>query len=121
MGSQQSHLSLCTVSNCSKKAYFKMSNVWKNGMFSCFNDPGPCLCVSFCYPCAVYRDAEALNKSGLLCCLFSCIFPCIPAFFLRNEAREKYDIEGSVESDAMGAIFCTSCVQCQIGSEINNH
>ena len=39
------------------------------------------------------RNAEALNKSGLLCCVLGCFFPCVPALLLRNEARDKYNIE----------------------------
>merc|ERR1711953_250658 len=73
---------------------FKMSD-WKSSMLGCFGNCGTCCCVSWCYPCAVYRDAEALNKSGLLCGLLSCIVPCIPTMLLRSEAREKYGIEGS--------------------------
>jgi len=91
---------------------------WKNGMCGCLGDCGTCCCVSWCFPCAVYRDANDLNKSGLLCGLVSCFFPCIPVFLLRGEAREKYGIEGSTAGDAMGAFCCTACVQCQIGSEI---
>ena len=75
-------------------------------------------CVSFCFPCAVYRDAEALNKSGIFFGLISCFFPCIPTFLLRGEAREKYGIEGSTCGDAMCSFFCNRCVQCQIGNKI---
>merc|ERR1711982_260329 len=96
---------------------FKMSD-WKNSMLGCFGNRGTCCCVSWCYPCAVYRDAEALNKSGLLCGLLSCIVPCIPTMLLRSEAREKYGIEGSTAGDAVAAFCCTPCVQCQVGNEI---
>ena len=40
-------------------------------------------------------DGNDLGKSGLLCCLLSCVFPCIPLFLLRSEARERYGIEVS--------------------------
>ena len=50
-------------------------------------------CVYCCYPCAVYRDAEDLNKSGVLYGFLACLFPCIPTFLLRGETREKYGIE----------------------------
>merc|ERR1712029_293721 len=83
---------------------FKMSD-WKSSMLGCFGNCGTCCCVSWCYPCAVYRDAEALNKSGLLYGLISCIVPCIPTMLLRSEAREKYGIEGSTAGDAVAAFF----------------
>ena len=51
------------------------------------------LCGSFCTPCLVYRNAEDLNKSGILYCLLGCFMPCIPLLLLRSEAREKYGIE----------------------------
>ena len=90
--------------------FVKADNIWCEIISGC--------CVSFCFPCAVYRDAEALNKSGIFCGLISCFFPCIPTFLLRGEAREKYGIEGSTCGDAMCSFFCNRCVQCQIGNEI---
>ena len=97
----------------------KMSNDWKQGTFNCCHDGEMCksskknrnlffskcetdrvplfpgLCGSCCTPCLIYRNAEDLGKSGLLCCLLSCVFPCIPLFLLRSEARERYGIEVS--------------------------
>ena len=51
------------------------------------------MCGTFCSLCLVYRNAEDLNKSGILCCLASMFVPCIPLMLLRGEAREKYGIE----------------------------
>ena len=50
-------------------------------------------------PCCLnYRNAEKLGKSGLLCTLLFCFAtPCLPIFLLRHEARDKYDIEVSIE------------------------
>ncbi len=76
------------------------------------------MCGTFCPCCLVYRNGEDLGKSGFLCCLISCFFPCIPIFLLRQEARERYGIEGSVAGDAMCAFCCTPCVACQTGAEI---
>ena len=45
----------------------------------------------------VYKNAEGLNKSGILYCLLGCISPCIPALLLRNEARDQYNIEVSLK------------------------
>ena len=51
-------------------------------------------CCAYCLPCClIYRNAEDMNKSGILYCLLSCIMPCIPILLLRGEARDKYNIE----------------------------
>lgn len=76
-------------------------------------------CVSFCSLCQNYRTAEnlgklttalehfnwirfetfaiilidILGKSGLVYTLLFCLFPCIPILLLRQEARERYNIE----------------------------
>ena len=52
-------------------------------------------CAYCCPCCLVYRNAEDMNKSGILYCLLSCIMPCIPILLLRGEARDKYNIEVS--------------------------
>ena len=49
--------------------------------------------VCCCFPCAVYRDAEDLEQSGILCCLLSCLAPCLSVYFLRRRARDLFDIE----------------------------
>merc|ERR1711894_568496 len=93
MGSQSSFAELfpSPFSRFEKSSHFKMTDgEWKNGMFGCFDNVGNCCCVYCCYPCAVYRDAEDLNKSGVLYGFLACLFPCIPTFLLRGETREKY-------------------------------
>merc|ERR1712018_682076 len=97
---------------------FKMSEDWKSSLFGCCGDCGTCCCVTWCSPCAAYKDAEDLNKPGILYGLLACFIPCVPIMLLRGEAREKYGIEGSVAGDAMAAWCCTYCAQCQVGSEI---
>ena len=92
--------------------------------------------VCCCFPCAVYRDAEDLEQSGILCCLLSCLAPCLSVYFQRKRARDLFDIEvnllasvqvldhfffsfkGSVVGDCVGAICCPVCVQCQVGTEL---
>ena len=82
---------------------------WKQGLCNPCGDCGICklsielisydcdqhqgCCGLFCEPCLVYKNAEGLNKSGVLYCLLGCISPCIPALLLRNEARDQYNIE----------------------------
>ena len=59
----------------------------------------PGCCGLFCEPCLVYKNAEGLQKSGILYCLLGCFMPCIPALLLRNEARSQYNIQ--VSSDCV--------------------
>jgi len=98
-----------------------MSNEWKQGLCGCFDDCETCMCGSFCTPCLVYRNAEDLNKSGILCGLLACFIPCIPVLLLRGEAREKYGIEGSTLGDVAATFCCGNCVNCQTASEIKQH
>merc|ERR1712083_958923 len=55
-----------------------------------------------CNPCITYQTAEDLGKSGILYALLGCFMPCIPALLLRQEARERYNIEGDMRR-------CWSC------------
>ena len=72
-----------------------------------------------CVPCClVKRNADDLGKSGWLCCLLSCLLPCVPIFILRQEARERYGIEGSTGEDAACSCCCGALVNCQTGAEI---
>ena len=76
-------------------------------------------CFGYCCgPCLVKRNADDLGKPGFLYCLLSCCIPCVPIFILRQEAREKYGIEGSTGEDALCSFFCASCTNCQTAVEI---
>jgi Cys-rich protein (TIGR01571 family) len=44
--------------------------------------------------------------------------PCIPALLLRQEARERWGIEGSTGEDVAVSFCCTPCVNCQTAVEI---
>eukprot|EP00094_Tigriopus_californicus_P008616 TCALIF_08304-PA protein Name:"Similar to cnfn-a Cornifelin homolog A (Xenopus laevis)" AED:0.16 eAED:0.16 QI:37/1/0.5/1/0/0.5/2/0/70 len=70
-----------------------MAAEWKQGTFGCLDDCEICLCGSFCTCCLICRNANDLGKSGLICGVLSCFFPCIPLFCLRGEARERYGID----------------------------
>jgi len=94
---------------------------WKQGLCNPCGDCGICCCGLFCEPCLVYKNAEGLNKSGVLYCLLGCISPCIPALLLRNEARDQYNIEGSTCGDVTAALCCVPCVQCQVAVEIEEN
>jgi len=93
-------------------------NAWKQGLCNCFGDCGICCCASFCSPCLTYQTANDLGKSGLLYMVLGCIMPCIPALLLRQEARERYNLEGDTAEDVGTAFCCTSCVMCQTAVEI---
>ena len=70
-----------------------MAGGWNQSLINCCGDCGVCMCGTCCEPCLVYRNAEDLDKSGLLCCILGCFFPCVPALLLRGEARDRYNIE----------------------------
>eukprot|EP00092_Neocalanus_flemingeri_P086009 GFUD01108311.1.p1 GENE.GFUD01108311.1~~GFUD01108311.1.p1 ORF type:complete len:104 (-),score=34.36 GFUD01108311.1:232-543(-) len=95
-----------------------MASEWKQGLFNCFGDCEICCCGLCCSPCLTYGTANDLGKSGLLYCLLGCIMPCIPTLLLRQEARERYNIEGETMEDVGTAFCCTACVQCQTAVEI---
>ena len=60
---------------------------------SCFCFAG--CCGTFCGLCLVCQNANGMNKSGVLYGLLTCLIPCIPILLLRQEARDKYQIEVS--------------------------
>jgi len=91
---------------------------WKQGTCNCCGDCGTCCYVFCCNPCSTYSTANDLGKSGILFALLGCIMPCIPALLLRQEARERYHIEGDTPGDVGCAFCCTACVQCQTAVEI---
>ena len=66
---------------------------WKQDLCNFCGDCEVCMCGSCCGLCLVYQNAENLGKSGFLYCMLACIFPCIPIMLLRQEARERYNIE----------------------------
>lgn len=97
-----------------------MSNDWKQSTCACMDDCEICMCGWCCGSCLAYRNAEDLNKSGILCCLAYCIMPFVPLMLLRGEAREKYGIEGSVAGDFGKSFCCSPCTNCQTAAEIKH-
>ena len=111
-----------------------MSSEWKQSLCNCFGDCEICLCGSFCGLCLNYKNAENLGKSGILYTLLACIMPCVPLLLLRQEARERYNIEvsqgsgdvrgltvifyfclqGSTCDDVVATVCCGTCVLCQV-------
>ena len=66
----------------------------------------------------VYQIAEGLGQNGLLCGLLYLLVPCAPIMMLRQEAREKYSIDGTTTNDAIASLCCGACVQCQVAAEV---
>ena len=74
----------------------------------------PGCCATFCFWCLNYKTAENLGKSGVLYTLLACIAPCVPILLLRQEARERYNIEGDTCNDVITSLCCGECVMCQV-------
>ena len=89
---------------------------WNQSVANCCGDCGICtsweislvnispLFCSGCYgtwcgPCLVCQNANSLNSSAFCCSLLSCCLPCIPAWWFRDSARTRYDIEVSSALD----------------------
>ena len=95
-----------------------MSGEWKQGLCNFCEDSEICCCGTFCWPCLIYKNAENLGKSGIIYTLLGCMVPCVPIMLLRQEARERYNIEGEILNDAVASACLGSCVMCQTAVEI---
>merc|ERR1712215_61087 len=93
---------------------------WHQGLFNFCGDCSVCLCGTFCVPCLICTNARAMDKSGCLYNILSCLLPCLPTFLLRQEARERYGVEGSCLGDVVESSLCTPCVNCQTAAEIEH-
>ena len=96
------------------------SNDWKQGLCNCCGDVEIGCCGAFCWCCLNYKNAENLNKSGVLYTLLGCLAPCIPILLLRQEARSRYNIEGDTCGDLLATLCCGSCVTCQVSQHSQN-
>merc|ERR1711942_617616 len=90
----------------------------EEGICGCLDDPGTC-CYGYCCSCCLVKDtANDLGQPGVLYCLLSLLFPCIPILLMRQQARERYNIEGDTGTDVAASCFCASCVLCQTAGEV---
>merc|ERR1711936_1018750 len=105
---EPSNIQTVQTTEMSSSTYQRPVEKWKSGLLSCWADIGVC-CTGCCaQPCLAYDNAEKLkpeefediqaftfriNKSRLLCCMLGCFFPCIPAFVIRQQARDKFEIQ----------------------------
>ena len=95
-----------------------MSPEWKQGVCGCCDDCDSCLCGYFCPCLLIMRNGDDLGRSGLACCLVGCFLPCVSIFLLRQEARERYGIDGTTANDALCSCCCGALVNCQTAAEI---
>merc|ERR1711962_1006852 len=91
-----------------------VNRAWTTGMCDYCHDCETCCCGSFC-PCfQACGTANALQSSGFLYCLLTFICgPCLPICLLRNKARSRYGIPGSVMGDCCSAFCCSCCTSIQ--------
>ena len=99
-----------------------MSKDWHQGTCGCMGDMEVCVDGLCCWPCLNFANAKNLGKSG---CFYTTLgllfFPCIPTVLLRQEARQRYNIEGDTMEDVMLGVCCTQCIICQTAVEIKKH
>eukprot|EP00088_Acartia_fossae_P000374 TRINITY_DN10154_c0_g1_i1.p1 TRINITY_DN10154_c0_g1~~TRINITY_DN10154_c0_g1_i1.p1 ORF type:complete len:102 (-),score=2.56 TRINITY_DN10154_c0_g1_i1:118-423(-) len=92
---------------------------WSVELFNCCEDGEICALGFFC-PCyQVYSNAEKLDEYGIFCGLLSCFIPCIPIWFLRHRARDRYKIMGSVTGDVVKSFCCPICASIQTANELD--
>ncbi|CAI2182113.1 9767_t:CDS:2, partial [Funneliformis geosporum] len=99
---------------------------WRFGLFDCFADATLCLKTTFC-SCITYgENKEKLSSSPgscathalAYCCVEYCLgLGCILGAMARNEARIKYQIDGSGIGDACTHICCGCCALIQENRE----
>eukprot|EP00794_Sanderia_malayensis_P003508 gene3508-4008_t len=100
-----------------------MATQWQNGICGCFSDIGTCIVTYFC-PCVTAgKNAEAVGKS---CCVygFLSMLGCIGIFTqasVRQEIRQRYNIEGGFGSDIICYCCCPLCALVQESSELKAH
>lgn len=87
---------------------------WRNGLFSCTNDPKTCMCV-MCFGSfyGMYRAHEFGEScwNWWPCCIGTTLVA------LRHRIREREGIEGSLMGDFCASGWCSPCVQCQLYAE----
>ena len=95
-----------------------VKNEWTQHLCNCCGDCSICCFSTWCGPCQTYSTAMGLGQSGILCCLGWWILPCLPTLMLRQQARERFDIQGSTCGDCCSSCLCTPCVMCQTAREV---
>lgn len=95
-------------------------NVWRHGIFGCFDNCNLCLLGYFC-PCYVIgKNAEAFGEScGIYgCCSIIVLFRLILQTVLRGKIRERAGINGSILQDCCYVYWCTCCALIQETNEL---
>ncbi|XP_068191499.1 placenta-specific gene 8 protein-like [Antennarius striatus] len=82
---------------------------FQTGLCDTCDDCGTCCYGFLCYPCLGCSIASDMGE----CCLCGLGMP------IRSVYRTKYNIEGSMCSDFMTAMFCPLCATCQLKRDID--
>jgi Cys-rich protein (TIGR01571 family) len=98
----------------------RLKDDWTSGICDCFSDIPTCL-VSFLFPCVrFYLNIQYSKIDNPFVCSVCCILEyVIPHSIIRNKIREKYNIQGSCETDFAQVICCPCCSIAQEAREIN--
>ncbi|CAG8452939.1 16777_t:CDS:2 [Funneliformis mosseae] len=102
---------------------------WRFGLFDCFADSSLCL-KTWCCPCITYgENKEKISNSPgscathalIFCCVEYCLgLGCLLGAMTRNEARNRYQIEGTGLGDFCTHFCCSCCALIQENREANS-
>eukprot|EP01064_Diplonema_japonicum_P001989 TRINITY_DN112_c2_g1_i1.p1 TRINITY_DN112_c2_g1~~TRINITY_DN112_c2_g1_i1.p1 ORF type:complete len:205 (+),score=54.30 TRINITY_DN112_c2_g1_i1:50-664(+) len=111
-----------------------MGKAWEADLCGCFQDMGLCCDTLWCGYCmtgnyyeAVCQDHASTKNIPVSCgvCLLGTLgyatfglIGSLPMFVfswaMRDKARKKYGIEGTVVRDCCASFWCSLCVMCQV-------
>ncbi|KAJ6226233.1 duf614 family protein-related [Anaeramoeba flamelloides] len=94
----------------------EVSDLWKSGLFSCFEDFNVCICGLVCPALQSAKNKAAIDERNCTICDCLC---CPPEFFTRQQIRSSYGFEEALLNDCLTAAICMPCVICQDAREIN--
>ncbi|XP_028319163.1 placenta associated 8, tandem duplicate 2 [Gouania willdenowi] len=82
---------------------------FQTGIYDCCDDCGTCCYGMCCYVCLGCSIASDLDE----CCLCGLSWP------IRSVYRTRYNINGSMCSDAIIGMCCPLCLTCQLKRDID--
>eukprot|EP00993_Chasmostoma_nieuportense_P004935 NODE_5580_length_637_cov_22.194118_g5416_i0.p1 GENE.NODE_5580_length_637_cov_22.194118_g5416_i0~~NODE_5580_length_637_cov_22.194118_g5416_i0.p1 ORF type:complete len:143 (+),score=36.44 NODE_5580_length_637_cov_22.194118_g5416_i0:32-430(+) len=92
---------------------------WDTQLTECNSDAQSCFCAFFLTPCQMAQQKAVLRGKSDLCCdmLIYTLLPCLQVR-LRSSIRSKYNIDGTVCTDAVQSCFCCPCAVAQQGRQL---
>lgn len=89
-------------------------NRWSSDLFGCLDDIEVCLCGTFC-PCI--HCCMLADTMGECFCV-----PYLPGAraAMRTSLRHRYNIQGTIASDAIVSWCCLQCALCQMARELKS-